>query len=390
MGNELAQPERRSPRLSRWAPACLISFLIAAALPSAAYWWVFVRGAITPNEAKALLARGAVLVDVMSGDEYAENHVQGAVNWPYKEIASLKDLEGVPPALRGRQLVLICPAGQTTALAESKLHDRGLTDTRHICAGVQAWIADAETPFREASPHEQWAAVIAEFAIAPLCAAAALLLVLLLRRRRTIPATLTWAMLAFLAGELAAAANALLFARQSYLAEHVHDLAALTCFGLLAFAALQRFFPDARRRRGVLLLLVAVAAVLAAAPLAASLKLTAYNTSVFGHSRTYTHAAMHQLFESRYCPVFAWVLLGGAMAAGLFCRKRPVPLTRVLLAAAVGPLGLALQRLLTFTPHADNQVWFVFAEAAAGLIPIVAAVGLAWAGTRRQAPTDFS
>jgi len=389
MANGHVQPERRSPHISPGAAACLISFLIAAALPAGAYWWVFVRGAIAPNEARDLLARGAVLVDVMSREEYAENHVRGAVNWPYKEIASLADRGQVPPALRGRQLVLICPAGQTTAVAESKLHRLGLTDTRHICGGVQAWAAEAETSFREAPPHEQWTAAVAEFVLTPLCAAAALVAVLLLRQRRTAPATLTWAMLALLAGELAATADALLFARQSYLAEHVHDLATIACFGLLAFAALGQLFPDARRHRGMLLLLVAAAAGLAAAPLTASLKLTAYNTSIFGHSRIYTHAAMHQLFESRLCPVFAWVLLGGA-AVVLICRKASVGPARVLLAAAVGALGLALQRLITFTPHADNQVWFAFGEAAAGWVPIVAAIGLAWGGGRGQAPRDFS
>jgi rhodanese-related sulfurtransferase len=36
--------------------------------------------AITRDEVRALVARGAQLVDVMSAEEYAEDHLPGAIN----------------------------------------------------------------------------------------------------------------------------------------------------------------------------------------------------------------------------------------------------------------------------------------------------------------------
>ncbi len=41
---------------------------------------------ITRDEVRALVARGAQLVDVLSAEEYAEEHLPGAINIPLNEL----------------------------------------------------------------------------------------------------------------------------------------------------------------------------------------------------------------------------------------------------------------------------------------------------------------
>lgn len=40
---------------------------------------------VSPEQAKALQAKGATVVDARSAAEYAEGHIKGAINVPYKE-----------------------------------------------------------------------------------------------------------------------------------------------------------------------------------------------------------------------------------------------------------------------------------------------------------------
>jgi rhodanese-related sulfurtransferase len=42
--------------------------------------------AITRDEVRALLARGAQLIEVLPAEEYAEQHLPGAINIPLKEL----------------------------------------------------------------------------------------------------------------------------------------------------------------------------------------------------------------------------------------------------------------------------------------------------------------
>ena len=44
--------------------------------------------AITRDDVRALLAGGAQLVDVLPTEEYADEHVQGAINIPLKTLAA--------------------------------------------------------------------------------------------------------------------------------------------------------------------------------------------------------------------------------------------------------------------------------------------------------------
>jgi hypothetical protein len=107
-------------------------------------------------------------------------------------------------------------------------------------------------------------------------------------------------------------------------------------------------------------------------------KLPSYNASVFGITFNYSHLAAYQMYEIRYCPVAAIVLLAGSLAALLWKKRDPVALAKVLFAAAMGPLGFSFLRLMLFAPFSDELVWFTFWEEATEMIFIAAVAYVLW------------
>lgn len=83
-------------------------------------------------KAHELVAAGAVLVDVRSPDEYAEKHVEGAVNVPADQIAS-HDFGG-----KDKPLVLYCTAGHRSARAADQLRASGYTHV-YLLGPMSAW-----------------------------------------------------------------------------------------------------------------------------------------------------------------------------------------------------------------------------------------------------------
>jgi rhodanese-related sulfurtransferase len=60
--------------------------------------------AITRDEVRALLARGAQLIDVMSAAEYAEDHLPGAINLFIKTL----DAASTAPLPKDRAVIVYC------------------------------------------------------------------------------------------------------------------------------------------------------------------------------------------------------------------------------------------------------------------------------------------
>jgi rhodanese-related sulfurtransferase len=60
--------------------------------------------AITRDEVRALLARGAQLVDVMSTEEYAEDHLPGAINLFIKTL----DAASTAQLPKDRAVIVYC------------------------------------------------------------------------------------------------------------------------------------------------------------------------------------------------------------------------------------------------------------------------------------------
>jgi len=179
------------------------------------------------------------------------------------------------------------------------------------------------------------------------------------------------------------------------LLEHLHSVGMVLSLGFLSYGLLEgldarliHFSSDSRcvmmglccgcDKRGdvecalrkLFLLLVPATALLAIMPLCARFCPVAYNTRVLGLLHSYRHPVVHQLYELRYLPVAAVILLAGSFLVLWLVERRPVPYSKILFSAALGAMGFSLLRLMLVAPFADNQVWFAFWEETTELLYI--------------------
>lgn len=130
------RPAPARPR--RAAPAALLVLLAALAGCG------FLRPAgvrfVTPDEVAALASApdGPLLVDARSREEYAEGHVPGAINVPFREIPShVAELE----AGRTRGVVTYCEHGPRSMLAQRALAKAGFTNLAQLEGDMSGWRA---------------------------------------------------------------------------------------------------------------------------------------------------------------------------------------------------------------------------------------------------------
>jgi len=83
-------------------------------------------------KAHALVNSGAQLVDVRSADEYADKHIEGAINVPVDAIAS-HDFGG-----KDKPLVLYCTRGGRSEKAAETLRASGYTHV-YVLGPMSAW-----------------------------------------------------------------------------------------------------------------------------------------------------------------------------------------------------------------------------------------------------------
>jgi phage shock protein E len=82
--------------------------------------------------AHALVQGGATLVDVRSPDEFAAQHIEGAVNVPAAEVAS-HDFGG-----KDKAVVLYCTHGRRSQQAGEALRSQGYTRV-YVLGPMSAW-----------------------------------------------------------------------------------------------------------------------------------------------------------------------------------------------------------------------------------------------------------
>ena len=89
------------------------------------------------------LGDDAVFVDLReSGERERHGRIPGARHVPFATIADAVSPSGPlsnAAADGGRNLLLFCAHGERSALALEKLHERGITDARHMAGGIAAW-----------------------------------------------------------------------------------------------------------------------------------------------------------------------------------------------------------------------------------------------------------
>src|SRR5215207_9978860 len=102
---------------------------------AAAVYFVFGRGReVQGGEARRLVAAGARLLDVRSPEEYAGDHLPGALNIPVQELdrrmAEVGPLDG--------EVILYCRSGSRSARATELLRRHGFSKA-HNLGPMTAW-----------------------------------------------------------------------------------------------------------------------------------------------------------------------------------------------------------------------------------------------------------
>ncbi|MFB3882797.1 MAG: rhodanese-like domain-containing protein [Armatimonadota bacterium] len=412
--------------------AMVVLFATALCLPVFVYWLVIGRGpSVSPEKARRLLSQdraGTVLVDIRPPSAYADERVAAARNWPFAQIRRVKSLREIPTQYAGKRLLLLCQNGILSASAARHLRSVGAGRVYAVRDGMCGWIAadaggsgagdsvcrllrapgsTARWSARPSSPLEQHATVISGFVIKPLYMVLALVLIVWLWRPAARSPDLTalrWSMVAFLGGETSCALNYLAFGHQSHLGEYLHSSGMVASFALAAAAAVSAadlrliHFSDRKHpcafvelcgpcakhtdvpcgMRRLLMLLAVGAMAIALLPLCHQPETACYNTTIFGHPYNYAHPLIYQLFETRFCPIYALVFLGGALLAMAAQRRVGASAAGVLLAAGIGALGFGMFRLFLFAAFPDRLVWSVFWEEASELLTVLSAAAVLW------------
>lgn len=406
--------------------AAALLALLGGLPPVIAYWALVARvPTVTPEAAREILADpAAVLVDVRTPEEFAANHLEAARNWPYAEIMATTSADQVPAEFRGKRLLVLCQSGVLSSLAARHLRWLGDVDVANVQGGMQAWVASGEKPctlglcrlraatgqseglpMRESPLGEQWVAVLTGFVVKPLYTLISLALVVVLWRQRAPDlAALRWAMLSFFVGENFCAANYLVYQDRSVLFEYLHSYGMVLCFGLTLFALLEGLDrrlirlsdPEGRCAavglcqrcikhadvpcglRRLFLFLIPAAMVVALAPLVAELVPVSYNTRIFGDFYNYSHPVVYQVYEVRYLPLAAMVLLAISLAILAWKQRNAVLWSKVFFAAGAGAIGFSFFRLVFFHAYRDNLVWFGAWEEITELLFVAAVALVLW------------
>lgn len=92
------------------------------------------RGDITPDEARALISDGAILVDVRTPGEFNSRHIPGARNIPLNELTGrARELEP-----KDKTVILYCQSGARSGMAKGVLKRAGWQSVHNLGA-ISRW-----------------------------------------------------------------------------------------------------------------------------------------------------------------------------------------------------------------------------------------------------------
>lgn len=91
---------------------------------------------ISPEEARAQHAGGALLVDVRETEDFQQSHAEGATHLS-RGILELK-IEGVAPDT-ATEIICYCGGGSRSALAAESLQKMGYTNVASMSTGFKGW-----------------------------------------------------------------------------------------------------------------------------------------------------------------------------------------------------------------------------------------------------------
>jgi rhodanese-related sulfurtransferase len=89
---------------------------------------------VSGSDARALVAKGATLLDVRSPEEFGGGHIDGAISIPVQElggrVGELGDKTG--------QIVVYCQSGARSSMAKRLLESHGFTNV-HDLGSIAQW-----------------------------------------------------------------------------------------------------------------------------------------------------------------------------------------------------------------------------------------------------------
>jgi phage shock protein E len=97
-------------------------------------------GIIDGATAQQLQARGAIVVDVRSAQEFESGHVPGSINIPHDQLAT----RGAEVGAKDQPVVVYCRSGRRSALAATELASQGFTAVYDF-KSIEAWPGPVET-----------------------------------------------------------------------------------------------------------------------------------------------------------------------------------------------------------------------------------------------------
>lgn len=404
------------------------AILLVVLLPLLIYYFILGNiPTVTGQEALELLNHEAtdnVLVDVRSQEEYSQEHIEGALNWPLESILMINSVSEIPDELSSKIIFLICNAGFKSASASRHLIALGNPNTFNIKGGMQEWVkigavhsekdfsqftsidGDRYIPFRDLSKVEQIVPVLSGFVIKPVHMLLSLILIIILwKSNETDLIVLRWGIILFLLGEAFCAVNYLFFKDDSLLADYLHNSGMMLGFGFVIFAALEgvdkRIAKISAERKPCsmvglcgkcfkthevscklqqLFLWACIGlAVVAPLPLLVEIHAESYITHIFGTLHQYAHLAVFQYYEFRFIPVLALICFTGAYLWQIFSRETIMPLvSRILLSGGAGALMFGFFRLLLGAAFVTQRHWSDFWEEATELLFIVMIALVLW------------
>ncbi|HNX74619.1 MAG TPA: rhodanese-like domain-containing protein [Candidatus Rifleibacterium sp.] len=108
-------------------------FIILAAVFIFFLWKWF--GQVKPELARQLVASGAVIIDVRTPSEYADGHLENALNIPLDKISG--DIARQVPD-KNKPVLLYCLSGSRSGIASRLLKNRNYTSVHNLGSFARA------------------------------------------------------------------------------------------------------------------------------------------------------------------------------------------------------------------------------------------------------------
>lgn len=365
---------------------------------------------IEPEKAIILLQKSPennILVDIRSRQDYEKEHITASVNLPYDDISEIESYTDFPENLKNKKLFLICDGGILSSYTVLKLQDFAEENLFNISGGMQKWKLQDKSKsgvkylslksgdnsekfeFKESSFFEQSAIIISAFVVKPLYMILSLLLVFMLIGNKNSDMTaLRNAFLFFFIGESFCAVNFLFFNEKSHFIEYLHNFGMVMAFGFTSYAIFEMLdirilkFTNKKEKcsiiktcvscwknsyvkckmKNIFLLMIPMFIILSLIPLLSNINHISYNSAIFDTNYDYIHAAIYQIFETKYLPVIAIIFFFAGFVILLIDKHNAMNYTKIAVSIAWGMLGFSFFRLIFLNIYSSNPAWFIVWE----------------------------